>query len=184
MKPIHLELECQLPRHSQDLTNCQENQDASTRPSSFRVLARTRPLQLSEVDEKLYESLSSEGGNHSIIVHDGRVHRDGRTIYTNHSRLGFCFFLAIWTWHLFTVFSENIFDSKAFLNFDQIFGMTPKKATYSSIFFGINWDEFPKKQPEINGIPGSVWMASFRKMRAICKCIRQRSGVKTVVFYG
>lgn len=65
-----------------------ENQDASTRPSSFRVLARTRPLQLSEVDEKLYESLSSEGGNHSIIVHDGRVHRDGRTIYTNHSR--FC----------------------------------------------------------------------------------------------
>lgn len=65
-----------------------ENQDASTRCSSFRVLARTRPLQNSEVDEKLYESLSSEGGNHSIIVHDGRVHRDGRTIYTNHSR--FC----------------------------------------------------------------------------------------------
>jgi hypothetical protein len=92
------------------------------------------------VDEKLYESLSSEGGNHSIIVHDGRVHRDGRTIYTNHSRLGF-FFLNNLDLTLFTFFSENIFDSKAFLNFDQIFGMTQKKATYSSIFFGINWDE-------------------------------------------
>ena len=65
-----------------------DNQDASVRKSHFRVLARTRPLQPQEIDSKLYESLSSEDGNHSIIVHDGRVHRDGRTIYTNHSR--FC----------------------------------------------------------------------------------------------
>lgn len=65
-----------------------ENRDACDRQTNFRVMARTRPLQEQEVDSKLYESLSSEGGNHSIIVHDGRVHRDGRTIYTNHSR--FC----------------------------------------------------------------------------------------------
>ena len=49
-----------------------DNQDASVRKSHFRVLARTRPLQPQEIDSKLYESLSSEDGNHSIIVHDGR----------------------------------------------------------------------------------------------------------------
>lgn len=55
-------------------------------PASQKPLGSARDQP--QVDSKLYESLSSEGGNHSIIVHDGRVHRDGRTIYTNHSR--FC----------------------------------------------------------------------------------------------
>ena len=60
----------------------QENADSSQ--GNFTVMARTRPLQETEH----YESVSSELGNRSVIVHDGRVHRDGRTIYTNHSR--FC----------------------------------------------------------------------------------------------
>ena len=65
-----------------------ENGDAGDRQTNFRVMARTRPLQDQELESKLYESLSSEAGSTSIIVHDGRVHRDGRTIYTHHSR--FC----------------------------------------------------------------------------------------------
>eukprot|EP00439_Symbiodinium_sp_Y106_P060919 s233_g9.t1 len=51
-------------------------------------MARTRPLQPQELEDKLYESISSERGNNAIVVHDGRVHRDGRTIYAVHSR--FC----------------------------------------------------------------------------------------------
>ena len=64
------------------------NAEARARKTNFRVMARTRPLQPQEVEDKLYESVSSENGNNAIIVHDGRVHRDGRTIYAVHSR--FC----------------------------------------------------------------------------------------------
>lgn len=64
------------------------NADAGDRQTNFRVMARTRPLQEQEKDANLYESVSAESENNAIIVHDGRVHRDGRTIYTHHSR--FC----------------------------------------------------------------------------------------------
>ena len=61
-------------------------ENAEVEQGHFLVMARTRPL--SEAEVPLYESVSSEGANRSVVVHDGRVHRDGRTIYTNHSR--FC----------------------------------------------------------------------------------------------
>ncbi|CAE7343918.1 DSK1 [Symbiodinium necroappetens] len=64
------------------------NAEARARQTNFRVMARTRPLQPQELEDKLYESISSERGNNAIVVHDGRVHRDGRTIYAVHSR--FC----------------------------------------------------------------------------------------------
>ena len=64
------------------------NAEARARQGNFRVMARTRPLQAQEVEDRLYESVSSECGNNAIVVHDGRVHRDGRTIYAVHSR--FC----------------------------------------------------------------------------------------------
>ena len=64
------------------------NAQARARQTNFRVMARTRPLQSQELEDKLYESVSSEWGNNAIVVHDGRVHRDGRTIYAVHSR--FC----------------------------------------------------------------------------------------------
>mmetsp|Transcript_27620 Transcript_27620/g.62165 ORF Transcript_27620/g.62165 Transcript_27620/m.62165 type:complete len:648 (-) Transcript_27620:146-2089(-) len=64
------------------------NAEARERRGNFRVMARTRPLQPQEKEDKLYESLSAECGNNAVVVHDGRVHRDGRTIYAVHSR--FC----------------------------------------------------------------------------------------------
>lgn len=56
--------------------------------SHFRVMARMRPLQPEELEDTLYESGSLEEANKSVVVHDGRVHRDGRTLYSQHSR--FC----------------------------------------------------------------------------------------------
>lgn len=54
----------------------------------FRVMARKRPLSEQEMEAKQYDSLSMEQENRAVIIHDGRVHRDGRTLYTVHSR--FC----------------------------------------------------------------------------------------------
>lgn len=65
-----------------------ENSDARTRNLSFRIMARKRPLQPREIEVSDYDSVSVEGANNSAIVHDGRVHRDGRTLYMVHSR--FC----------------------------------------------------------------------------------------------
>mmetsp|Transcript_45086 Transcript_45086/g.97944 ORF Transcript_45086/g.97944 Transcript_45086/m.97944 type:complete len:646 (-) Transcript_45086:30-1967(-) len=73
-----------------------ENADARNRSSFFRVLARKRPLQENEVEAGAYDSVTCEGINNAVVVHDGRVHRDGRTLYMSHSR--FC---------LDRVFSEN-----------------------------------------------------------------------------
>eukprot|EP00930_Biecheleria_cincta_P017554 TRINITY_DN13919_c1_g1_i1.p1 TRINITY_DN13919_c1_g1~~TRINITY_DN13919_c1_g1_i1.p1 ORF type:complete len:687 (-),score=124.30 TRINITY_DN13919_c1_g1_i1:15-1991(-) len=56
--------------------------------SHFQVMARTRPLQPEELEDDCYESGSIEEANKSVVVHDGRVHRDGRTLYSQHSR--FC----------------------------------------------------------------------------------------------
>lgn len=46
----------------------------------FQIMARCRPLTFG------YDSLTPEHGNHSVVVHDGRVHRDGRSLYLVHSR--------------------------------------------------------------------------------------------------
>ncbi|CAE7288449.1 KIN13B [Symbiodinium sp. CCMP2592] len=79
------------------------NAEARARQTNFRVMARTRPLQPQELEDKLYESISSERGNNAIVVHDGRVHRDGRTIYAVHSR--FC---------LDAVFHERVDNQEVF----------------------------------------------------------------------
>mmetsp|Transcript_16217 Transcript_16217/g.50920 ORF Transcript_16217/g.50920 Transcript_16217/m.50920 type:complete len:336 (+) Transcript_16217:41-1048(+) len=65
-----------------------DNKDARTRETPFRVMARKRPLLPSEREARLYDTLSTEGANNAVVVHDGRVHRDGRTLYMVHSR--FC----------------------------------------------------------------------------------------------
>jgi len=54
----------------------------------FRIMARKRPLQPQELEAQAYDSISVEGENNAAVVHDGRVHRDGRTLYMTHSR--FC----------------------------------------------------------------------------------------------
>mmetsp|Transcript_68968 Transcript_68968/g.121969 ORF Transcript_68968/g.121969 Transcript_68968/m.121969 type:complete len:661 (-) Transcript_68968:87-2069(-) len=65
-----------------------DNAGARAVDSNFRVMARARPLQPAELDDDGYPCVSSEGANNAVVVHDGRVHRDGRTLYTQHSR--FC----------------------------------------------------------------------------------------------
>eukprot|EP00931_Biecheleriopsis_adriatica_P049539 TRINITY_DN28663_c0_g1_i1.p1 TRINITY_DN28663_c0_g1~~TRINITY_DN28663_c0_g1_i1.p1 ORF type:complete len:663 (+),score=135.57 TRINITY_DN28663_c0_g1_i1:28-1989(+) len=65
-----------------------ENAEAKAQATNFRVMARMRPLQPQEIEDARYNCLSSEAANNSVVVHDGRVHRDGRTLYTVHSR--FC----------------------------------------------------------------------------------------------
>ena len=45
-------------------------------------MARCRPLPFG------YDCITVEHGNDSVVTHDGRVHRDGRTLYIVHSR--FC----------------------------------------------------------------------------------------------
>lgn len=64
----------------------QPNREARNRRPPFRVMARKRPLQPEEIEAGTYDSISVEGANSSVIVHDGRVHRDGRTLYMVHSR--------------------------------------------------------------------------------------------------
>mmetsp|Transcript_55054 Transcript_55054/g.128806 ORF Transcript_55054/g.128806 Transcript_55054/m.128806 type:complete len:659 (-) Transcript_55054:114-2090(-) len=64
----------------------QENSSASTRSSNFKVMARKRPVQEEEKEIGQYDSVSIEGKNNAVVVHDGRVHRDGRTLYMVHSR--------------------------------------------------------------------------------------------------
>lgn len=64
------------------------NADARRRGASFEVMARKRPLQADELESGEFDSLSVEAGNNAAVVHDGRVHRDGRTLYMVHSR--FC----------------------------------------------------------------------------------------------
>lgn len=54
----------------------------------FRVLARQRPLLPGESEAGAYGCISREATNNAVVVHDGRVHRDGRTLYMVHSR--FC----------------------------------------------------------------------------------------------
>merc|ERR1719221_1654640 len=51
-------------------------------------MARKRPLLATEVEAGDYDSVSTEWANNSVVIHDGRVHRDGRTLYMSHSR--FC----------------------------------------------------------------------------------------------
>lgn len=65
-----------------------DNAGARAREAPFRVMARKRPLQPQELEADQYDSVSVEGRNNAVVVHDGRVHRDGRTLYTVHSR--FC----------------------------------------------------------------------------------------------
>lgn len=65
-----------------------ENSGARDRQASFRVMARLRPLLPGEHEDGAYGSLSTEDANNAVVVHDGRVHRDGRTLYMVHSR--FC----------------------------------------------------------------------------------------------
>jgi len=60
------------------------NSDAHTYDAPLRVMARKRPL----LPQEAYHCVSTEGKNNSVVVHDGRVHRDGRTLYMSHSR--FC----------------------------------------------------------------------------------------------
>lgn len=64
------------------------NAEARSRCLPFRIMARKRPLRPEEREAGTYDSISVEGANSSTIVHDGRVHRDGRTLYMVHSR--FC----------------------------------------------------------------------------------------------
>mmetsp|Transcript_59963 Transcript_59963/g.111186 ORF Transcript_59963/g.111186 Transcript_59963/m.111186 type:complete len:662 (-) Transcript_59963:160-2145(-) len=65
---------------------CQENASACSRSSNFKVMARKRPVQAEEKEIGQYDSVSIEGKNNAVVVHDGRVHRDGRTLYMVHSR--------------------------------------------------------------------------------------------------
>lgn len=65
-----------------------DNRAARASAQRFRVLARKRPLQPRELEAGAYDSMSVEDANSAVIVHDGRVHRDGRTLYMSHSR--FC----------------------------------------------------------------------------------------------
>lgn len=64
------------------------NAPAREQAQPFRVLARLRPLLPEEREASAYASLSTEDENNAMVVHDGRVHRDGRTLYMVHSR--FC----------------------------------------------------------------------------------------------
>lgn len=64
------------------------NAGARSRGAPFQVMARKRPLQDDEILGGEFDSLSVEAGNNAAVVHDGRVHRDGRTLYMVHSR--FC----------------------------------------------------------------------------------------------
>jgi len=65
------------------------NQDARfLQDLPFRVMARKRPLQESELAIGEYDSATAECSNNAVVIHDGRVHRDGRTLYMVHSR--FC----------------------------------------------------------------------------------------------
>lgn len=66
---------------------CKNSRHAES-DTHFRVMARKRPLQNQELKAGEYDSVSIEGRNNAVVVHDGRVHRDGRTLYTVHSR--FC----------------------------------------------------------------------------------------------
>eukprot|EP00929_Paragymnodinium_shiwhaense_P043020 TRINITY_DN22171_c0_g1_i1.p1 TRINITY_DN22171_c0_g1~~TRINITY_DN22171_c0_g1_i1.p1 ORF type:complete len:708 (+),score=161.29 TRINITY_DN22171_c0_g1_i1:77-2200(+) len=65
-----------------------DNALARQRQLSFKVMARKRPLLQDEVEAEAYDSVSTENSNNAVVVHDGRVHRDGRTLYMSHSR--FC----------------------------------------------------------------------------------------------
>jgi len=65
-----------------------ENANARRSEARFKVMARKRPLLESEREAGEYDSISIEDNNNAVITHDGRVHRDGRTLYMSHSR--FC----------------------------------------------------------------------------------------------
>jgi len=64
------------------------NSEVPSAGAPFRVMARQRPLLPGECKAGAYGCISREGTNNAIVVHDGRVHRDGRTLYMVHSR--FC----------------------------------------------------------------------------------------------
>lgn len=64
------------------------NREARAQDTPFRVMARKRPLLSVEGQASAYDCVSIEGKNNAAVVHDGRVHRDGRTLYMTHSR--FC----------------------------------------------------------------------------------------------
>jgi hypothetical protein len=78
----------ELAQFAWDGSVAQPNKDARLRQLPFRIMARKRPLQPAECEDGAYDSISIEGANSATIVHDGRVHRDGRTLYMVHSR--FC----------------------------------------------------------------------------------------------
>mmetsp|Transcript_86503 Transcript_86503/g.253191 ORF Transcript_86503/g.253191 Transcript_86503/m.253191 type:complete len:629 (-) Transcript_86503:101-1987(-) len=71
-----------------DGTVALDNSGTRSREAAFRVMGRLRPLLPGEREDGAYGALSTEDSNNALVVHDGRVHRDGRTLYMVHSR--FC----------------------------------------------------------------------------------------------
>merc|ERR1719282_657646 len=88
MLPLTHLYDAELAQFAWDGSITQENADVRLLDRPFQITARKRPLLAEELESNEYDSLSIEGTNNSVVVHDGRVHRDGRTLYMVHSR--FC----------------------------------------------------------------------------------------------
>mmetsp|Transcript_18425 Transcript_18425/g.39398 ORF Transcript_18425/g.39398 Transcript_18425/m.39398 type:complete len:718 (+) Transcript_18425:100-2253(+) len=70
-------------------TSASSSTDRST-PTQEEEEQTAEDLDLTSTTAKdaSYDCISIEGKNNSVVVHDGRVHRDGRTLYMSHLR--FC----------------------------------------------------------------------------------------------
>eukprot|EP00928_Gymnodinium_smaydae_P013914 TRINITY_DN15045_c1_g1_i4.p1 TRINITY_DN15045_c1_g1~~TRINITY_DN15045_c1_g1_i4.p1 ORF type:complete len:670 (-),score=146.66 TRINITY_DN15045_c1_g1_i4:880-2847(-) len=78
-RPLHVSSDGDTPAAQEDASAVQDEATPSDEGDEAS-------LDASKVTA--YECVSVEGANRSVVVHDGRVHRDGRTLYMAHSR--FC----------------------------------------------------------------------------------------------